>query len=209
MLIYLYIKKHATTGLKYFGKTESKNPFIYQGSGNCWKNHIKAHGKHNVLTIEVWGFDDRNLCREFALNFSEQNNIVHSPEWANQIPEDGNMGMPKNGTHSNYTKNKIGLAIKENHKSRKYDYKHLSLPKTKEHKNNLSLSQTKRYKENGPHKGKGKPLIRRTDPKDTYNKFMNSLESTKIMCEHCNKDCYKNIFTRFHGENCKFILSRL
>ena len=89
MIIYLYIKQHSITKLKYFGKTTSKNPFKYPGSGTYWKNHTKKHGKEYVKTIELWGFDDQELCTEFALKFSEDNNIVESKEWANKIPEDG------------------------------------------------------------------------------------------------------------------------
>lgn len=88
-IIYLYVKQHTLTGLKYFGKTTSKNPFKYSGSGTRWRRHIKKHGKEYIITLEVWGFDDQELCTEFALKFSEENNIVESDEWANFIPENG------------------------------------------------------------------------------------------------------------------------
>ena len=93
MIIYLYVKQHSVTGLKYFGKTTQKNPFKYLGSGSYWKNHIKKYGK-SIKTLEIWGFDDQELCTEFALKFSNQNQIVESNEWANQIPEDGMNATP-------------------------------------------------------------------------------------------------------------------
>ena len=37
----------------------------------------------------MWGFDDAELCTEFALKFSKQNNIVLSDQWANLIEENG------------------------------------------------------------------------------------------------------------------------
>lgn len=93
MTIYLYIKQHSVTGLKYFGKTTSKNPFKYRGSGKYWISHIRKYGKQKILTLEVWGFDDQNLCTEFALKFSEDNDIVKSDEWANLMPENAKYGL--------------------------------------------------------------------------------------------------------------------
>jgi transposase len=42
--IYLYVKTHNKTGLKYLGKTTSKDPHKYKGSGTYWLSHIKKHG---------------------------------------------------------------------------------------------------------------------------------------------------------------------
>lgn len=88
MIIYLYVKQHAITKLKYFGVTKKKDPFKYKGSGIYWSNHISKHGKDQVQTLEVWGFDDPALCREFALKFSADNDIVASDKWANLVIED-------------------------------------------------------------------------------------------------------------------------
>lgn len=90
--VYLYVKQHSVTGLKYFGRTIF-NPFVYKGSGQHWIPHFKKHGEDLIQTLEVWGFDDQYLCTEFALKFSKDNNIVESKEWANLVLEDG--------THSN------------------------------------------------------------------------------------------------------------
>lgn len=98
MTIYLYIKQHSITGLKYFGCT-GNNPFSYEGSGTYWKPHIRKHGKSKIKTLEVWGFDLEDDCSEFAIKFSEDNNIVNSKEWANKIPEFG-----KIISHSEYSK---------------------------------------------------------------------------------------------------------
>lgn len=93
MIVYLYIKQHSITGLKYFGKTVARDPFKYGGSGSYWTNHCNKHGKEHVKTVEIWGFDDQELCTEFALKFSEENNIVESKEWANLIEENGLTGL--------------------------------------------------------------------------------------------------------------------
>jgi hypothetical protein len=88
----LYIKQHNITGRKYFGKTVN-NPYKYTGSGEYWKKHLKKHGT-NISTVEVWEFDDIEECKQFALEFSEKNNIVESKEWANLEIENGINGAP-------------------------------------------------------------------------------------------------------------------
>jgi hypothetical protein len=50
MTIYLYVKTHNKTGLKYLGKT-SKNPHTYLGSGVDWKVHLKEYGLDHTTEI--------------------------------------------------------------------------------------------------------------------------------------------------------------
>lgn len=83
-MIYLYIKTHNKTGLKYFGKTKNEDYHSYMGSGTYWGNHIKKHGYD--VTTELYGAfsdDDVANCLAAALEFSVTNNIVESDEWAN------------------------------------------------------------------------------------------------------------------------------
>jgi len=88
---YLYVKQHKITGLKYFGMTATKDPYVYLGSGKYWRSHLKIHGK-DVDTVNVWEFPDIEMCEKFALEFSIKNNIVESKEWANLRPENGRDG---------------------------------------------------------------------------------------------------------------------
>jgi hypothetical protein len=82
MTIYLYIKTHNKTGLKYFGKTVSKNPRKYKGSGLLWTRHINKHG--NDVNTEIYGeYIDSELAKKDAIKFSTDNNIVESSDWAN------------------------------------------------------------------------------------------------------------------------------
>lgn len=90
-MIYLYVKEHAVTGLKYFGKTAKRDPYVYAGSGKYWKKHIQKHGKF-IKTLSVWSFEDIDECERFALQFSKDNNIVESKEWANLREENGKDG---------------------------------------------------------------------------------------------------------------------
>ena len=51
MNIYLYVKTHQKTGLKYLGMTTKFDPHKYKGSGKLWKQHLKEYG--NSYTTEI------------------------------------------------------------------------------------------------------------------------------------------------------------
>jgi len=91
MTIYLYIKTHNKTGLKYLGKTEKKNPDSYKGSGVLWKKHIKKHG-NDVSTEIIFQSDDKEKFKKVAIEYSKKFNIVESKNWANLKIEDGDGG---------------------------------------------------------------------------------------------------------------------
>lgn len=90
MTIYLYVKTHNKTGLKYLGKTK-QNPTKYKGSGKRWKNHIKVHG-NDVTTKILLATEDEVEIRETGLFFSKIWNVVESQDWANLKPETGDGG---------------------------------------------------------------------------------------------------------------------
>lgn len=88
-MIYLYVKKHLDTGLKYLGKTKNKDPHRYKGSGVYWKQHLKKYGS-NFSTEILFSSEDTNEIQKMGLYYSELWNIVENNEWANLIPETGN-----------------------------------------------------------------------------------------------------------------------
>jgi hypothetical protein len=135
MIIYLYVKQHSKTGLKYFGMTQ-RDPFSYPGSGKYWQNHLKSHGK-TIKTLEVWGFDNQTLCTEFALNFSKENNIVESNEWANLQDENGLSGRNYGFKHKEQSKVKMRGSKSKEH-ALKISMSKAGKSFTKEHKNNIS-----------------------------------------------------------------------
>ena len=90
MLIYLYIKTHNKTGLKYLGKTTS-DPYTYNGSGVIWKTHLKKHG-YDITTEVIFQTSDKLLFKETALEYSKKFNIVESNDWANLTFEEGQGG---------------------------------------------------------------------------------------------------------------------
>jgi len=82
-MLYLYVKIHRVTGLKYFGKTTSKDPFLYKGSGKYWQHHLNKHG-YDVDTIIIKEYEcECEEAKDFAIQYSIDNNIVESAEWAN------------------------------------------------------------------------------------------------------------------------------
>lgn len=91
MTIYLYVKTHNITGLKYLGKTSSKTPHLYMGSGKYWSRHIKQHG-YDVTTKILKECKTNAEIRYWGIYYSELWNIVESDEWANLKIEDGDGG---------------------------------------------------------------------------------------------------------------------
>ena len=140
MQIYLYIKTHNITGLKYFGKTTNKDPFKYKGSGKYWKRHIRKYG-YDVNT-EIFGqYTDESLCSLAALKFSEENDIVNSELWANLQEENGYDGAPIGHIGHQFTseeKQKMSSLLKERWEDDNYKNKLINVHKQR-HVDNPNL----------------------------------------------------------------------
>jgi hypothetical protein len=140
MIIYLYIKTHNTTGLKYLGKT-IKNPQVYKGSGTYWIPHIKKHG-YNVTTEILKECSTIEELKYWSLYYSELWDIVGARDisgkkiWANLKPEEGD------GWASGAYNLMSNPDIRKKHKDA------INLPKTKtKHRDAmLALYQTPTYK---------------------------------------------------------------
>ena len=91
LITYLYKKTHNITGLKYLGKTTSKDPHHYKGSGKHWRYHIKKHG-YDVTTEILKECSTPEELTKWGLYYSNLWNIVENKEWANLRPEDGGFG---------------------------------------------------------------------------------------------------------------------
>ena len=90
MSIYLYLKTHNKTGLKYLGKTVT-NPFTYKGSGLHWTRHLEKHG--NDVTTEILKECDTNdEIKCWGEYYSNLWNVVESSDFANLKPESGDGG---------------------------------------------------------------------------------------------------------------------
>lgn len=172
---YLYIKQHSVTGKLYFGKTTS-NPEKYDGSGLHWSHHIKLHGKEHVVTLWYCLFIDQESCTEFALNFSEQQNIVESDDWLNLKPENGLDGA---------------LIGNQNLKGKTF---------TIETRNKMSKSKL------GNTIMVGRKLSDSTKKKMSEIKKGRTYTETTVLCPHCGKEGGQRNMTRYHFNNCKSLL---
>ena len=173
MTIYLYLKTHRITGLKYLGKTIKSDPYTYKGSGKVWSAHIKKHG-YDVDTQILLATECSNELRETGLFFSKLFNVVKSSEFANLCEEEGQGGntWDKRGRYvSEETKNKQSLVRRGVKKSDSWKQK-MKKPKSQEHKEKIAASK----------RGVARP---------------------SITCAHCNRAIGAGNFTRWHGDNCK------
>lgn len=127
---WLYVKQHNVTGLKYFGKTVRSDPYLYMGSGVKWRAHLTEFG-NNVSTIWVRLFETKDELMSYALQFSLDNNIVESNEWANLVIENGKAGGGVTGANK-------GRKLSEKTKAK------MRKPKTEEHKLAMSKALTGR-----------------------------------------------------------------
>jgi hypothetical protein len=124
MTIYLYVKTHNITGLKYLGKTNRCDPHNYLGSGIYWRAHLKSHG-NNYSTEILKECQTQEEVKYWGTYYSNLWDIVNSkgPDgrklWANLRPEHGAGGsLPGKDSyrfgkkHSPESRKKISKATK-------------------------------------------------------------------------------------------------
>lgn len=193
-MIYLYVKTHRRTGLKYLGKT-IRDPYTYKGSGTVWLRHIKKHG-NDVDTKIVFSTDDKEELKQKGVYYSKLWNITESSDWANLKPEEGDGGdtfsgrkhkpetisimkekaskrpSPSRETRQKISEAKIGVSI-------------TLPPRTEEHCKNLSLSLKGKKSWNEGivgHKHKDHPTE---------------------TCVYCGITAMRTNIRRWHNEKCK------
>lgn len=192
---FLYIKQHKITGLLYFGKT-TKNPEKYHGSGVYWLRHIKQHGTKYVENIWYCLFLAEQECKDFAINFSVQNDIVASELWANFIVEDGMsptncIGRKMSAeTKAKIAKANTGKTFSEDTNKRK------GSPGSKN-----PMYGVHRVGEQSPHFGKPHSEI----TKQILSEKAKARE--KIQCPHCLRVLDKANAFKWHFDKCKSFVS--
>jgi NUMOD3 motif len=207
--MYLYVKTHNVTGLKYLGKTISKDPHKYTGSGTLWLRHLNVHGCDYTTEILLETEDEKEL-RDAGIYYSELWNVVESKEWANLTIEQGSGGdtsespafkeymknRDRNGdknsfygkSHSEETKAKLAKYASEQWKNK---------PKSEEHKKKIADSLTgvpfsEERKKKISEAKRGKPAHNKGKP------------ANKFICLHCSREIGgESNFKKWHGENCK------
>ncbi len=207
-MIYLYLKTHNITGLKYLGKTKCKDPHKYQGSGKLWKRHIKKHG-YNVTTEILFESDDPDKIKEKGLYYSNLYDVVSSNDFANLKEESGDGGWE----HCN-----LNLSVLEGRRKRMLENnpfigkKHTEESKVKI-RDKRKLQVIGKRKEETKEKIK-KSLIGHEVSDNTKKKISEKLigkkqlhskkrANTIVCCPHCDKEGKKIIMYRWHFDNCK------
>ena len=94
-IIYLYLKTHNKTGLKYLGKTV-RDPYLYNGSGVYWSKHLEKHG-NDIHTDILFETTCKEEFKKVATEISEKLNIIESAEFANMTIEQGQGGITQTG----------------------------------------------------------------------------------------------------------------
>lgn len=215
MTIYLYVKTHNITGLKYLGKT-AKDPFIYNGSGKYWQRHLRKYG-YDITTEILFETTDPSEIKEKGLYYSNLFDVVNSDQWANLKPESGDGGVTSpeiiqkilntkkaNGyVLTEETKSKISASLKGNKRSeesiQKTAGKIRGIKRSTEFKENLS---NKRKGELNPYYGKNhSEEVRKRISESHKGKKYNQSKHT---CEHCGLVTIKSNIVRWHGDKCKF-----
>jgi hypothetical protein len=127
MTIYLYVKTHNKTGLKYLGKTIKQDPHKYTGSGKYWLRHLDQHG-YDYTTEIIKECQTEEELIHWGMYYSKLWNVVTSNNWANLKEEAGDGGSPgaetrkriseagKGRVHSAETKQKMATADRSSYK---------------------------------------------------------------------------------------------
>lgn len=157
MALYLLIKEHKKTGLKYLCKHSSEtldDCFYYNGSGTYWKKHIKKHGS-DLKTTCLFVTEDKNEFKKVAIEYSIKFDVVNSKEWANLTAEEGqggntvidykehsrktSEGIKKSINYPNLLKHlQVQTKISQPLAAKAAKQKLTGIKKTEEHKKNMS-----------------------------------------------------------------------
>lgn len=89
-MIYLYLKTHNVTGLKYLGYTRGSDPYKYRGSGVLWIKHLETYGK-NISTEILYQTEDIKELKRMCSYYSDLWNVAESKEFANKQKEGGSL----------------------------------------------------------------------------------------------------------------------
>jgi hypothetical protein len=200
---YLYIKQHSVTCKFYFGKTTSRDPIKYLGSGLHWVPHIKKHGREYVVTLWYELFTDQEELTTFALEFSEKMDIVKSDQWLNMIPENGIGGQ----STENVLKWHKAMWSSPNHNSK--DPEHLRKMQLLAWSSPNHVSKHVELARKGGKASAALPNHNFKDPEFLMKmrklawQSPNHVSRQLLSCPHCGKDGKGASMYRWHFDNCR------
>ena len=139
MTIYLYVKTHNKTGLKYLGKTTQTDPHKYTGSGTRWLRHLKKHGYDYSTEILLECSTEFEL-KYWGIYYSNLWNVVENNNWANLKTEEGHGGNHSIETRIKISKSHKGKTQSEEH-IRKRSLAKLGHTTSDETKEKISLAK--------------------------------------------------------------------
>lgn len=195
-MIYLYLKTHNKTGLKYLGKT-TKDPYRYKGSGKYWTRHIKIHG-YDVTTEILAECNDTVELRAVGEYYSLLFNIVENPMFANLRPESGD-----GGDTSQTPAYKAYMQTNKPHRHKNKTYEEIFGPElARDLKHQRSLSNKKR----GPRDTSTRNKISLTRQQKAKRGELVCVPPKQdlITCPHCGKITNYGNAHRWHLDKCKF-----
>ena len=187
-MIYLYLKTHNKTGLKYLGKT-TLDPFVYKGSGVYWKRHIAKHG-YDVTTEILLESDSIEEIKAEGTRLSEEWNIVESDAFANLMEENGIGGKNKGSFVKGCIPHNKGIKGK---KSAKISEKRKAYWRRWREENPDYKSKWKSYQRTG----------RTQEGIEAHQLRAEELNITLITCPHCGKTGNIGNMNRWHLDKCK------
>lgn len=199
-MIYLYLKTHNITGLKYLGKT-IQDPHKYNGSGKYWLRHLEKHG-YDVTTEILFQTEDKEEFKEKGLYYSKLWNIVESRDFANLVYEQGEGGIA-GASRPEWVREKIRKAHTGKKASRK-----TRLILSESHKG-IKLSKETRKKMSEAHKNISDETRQKLSKINSGRKFSDehkrkiseSNKKKKHTCPKCGKSGGYSPMIQWHGKN--------
>jgi len=206
-MIYLYLKEHNKTGLKYLGKT-IQNPFKYKGSGLYWSRHLNKYGT-DVTTKILKICKNETELSHWGLYYSNLWDIVESKEFANLIPETGTghcagIKLSEETKLKIKNKRKFQIMTKESNQKRSETLKNKY--KNTEHFNkNRKQSQAERNMRIIINSGENNPMYNKQHKEESKQKMRGKRkQQKKLTCPYCGLTGGVSPLKSYHFERCKY-----
>lgn len=174
-MIYLYLKTHNITGLKYLGKTVT-DPFMYRGSGKYWRRHLDVHGE-DVTTEILFQSEDKNIFKEKAIYYSNLYNVIESKEFANIVPEMGDGG---------------DTSMSPNWIAKKHLMKHIG------NKNPMKNPEVAR-RNHASQIGQKRPKTSDSAKNTWQDPIIRQMRKPRLCCMNCSREVTKQNFERHYA----------